>query len=303
VLSADDAARSGALFVPRPDLGTLTVTGPDRLEWLQGVLTCDVAQLAEGDGRWGLVLSKQGKILADALVVAAAGAVHLGVVADAASRVHGWLAGFLIMEDAELVEATPSLSWVTLHGPLSGAVAAEIVARLGGASAPMDVTGLGGAAVVLARGQAEAARSVAAAAGAVVSSPEEWERLRVERLVPLYGADMSDALNPHEASLDRRAVSWSKGCYLGQEAVCMQDMRGKVKKRLALLHVESTSLPPSGTPVKDPAGVVVGDTRSAVESHLFGGPLTVALLAAGVAAPGTGLRVGDVPAVVVEPSR
>lgn len=303
MLSADDAARSQALVVPRQDLGTLSVTGPDRLEWLQAVLSCDVADLAAGSGRWGLVLSKQGKIFADVLVVAAPDVVYLGVVADALPHVQGWLAGFLIMEDAELADASAGTSWVTLHGPRAAEVAAQLVERLAGVAASIDVTGLGGAAVVLPKGADADVRSIAEAAGARVADPEEWHRLRVERLVPVYGVDVSDALNPHEAALDRRAVSWSKGCYLGQEAVCMQDMRGKVKKRLALLELGGNAPPPSGTTVKDPAGAVVGETRSAAESERWGGSVALALLAAGAAVPGTALTVGDVPALVVEPSR
>ncbi|HEX3594161.1 MAG TPA: folate-binding protein YgfZ, partial [Polyangiaceae bacterium] len=223
----DEAARSGALLAPSAELGTLSVTGPDRSTWLHGVVTCDVEDLAPGDGRWGLLLTRQGKILADVSIVAEEHALRLGIVRSALARAHDYLASFLIMEDAELTDDSASFAWVTLHGPTALEVA-RAAGRQGGAAARLDVTGLGGAAVVIAREKEPAVREAALAAGAIAATEEDLARLRVERLVPAYGVDMDEQRSPHEVSLERRTVSWSKGCYLGQEAVCMQDMRGKV---------------------------------------------------------------------------
>ena len=78
----------------------------------------------------------------------------------------------------------------------------------------------------------------------------DWEALRIAQAFGRFGVDFGEADNPHEAALDRRAVSWSKGCYLGQEVVCMQDMRGKLKRRLVALALEdSAEAPPVGSPV------------------------------------------------------
>jgi hypothetical protein len=300
---SDEAARSGALFVPRADLGTLSVRGPDRLGWLQGVLTCDVADLPVSAARWGLILSRQGKVFADALVVASVDVVHLGIVRAVLSRAMEWLGGFLIMEDAELIDDSADVAWATLHGPQAMAVAGRMAARLSGQAAALDVTGLGGAVIVTPAGRQSSWAEEALAAGAVVASSDDWQRLRVERLVPLYGVDMDEQRNPHEASLDRRCVSWSKGCYLGQEAVCMQDMRGKVKRRLVLLRLDAEILPAAGAPVANLDGTAVGETRSAAYSRVLGGNAALALVAAGAAEIGTKLMVSDRSAVVVEPFR
>jgi folate-binding protein YgfZ len=315
VSSADAAARSAVLLVPRGDLATITVTGPDRLEWLQGVLTCNVEGLAPGDGRWGLVLSRQGKILSDVLVVAAADVVHLGVPAVALARVREWLLSFLVMEDADLEDRSAEHTWFGLYGPRGRQLAAGLAARFDGSAGAVDPTGLGGAVLLVPRTQAAALEAAVSDSepGAVIGTEEDWLRLRVERLVPLFGLDMDEQRNPHEASLDRRSVSWDKGCYLGQEAVCMLDMRGKVKRRLVLVALDGGPPPPSGTPVRDAAGGLVGETRSAARSALFGGSVALSLLADSATAAGTRVSVGPVTAegeqapsvtgVVVEPNR
>jgi folate-binding protein YgfZ len=301
VPTPDEAARAGALLVSRPDIGTLTVTGSERLSWLQGVLTCDVAELRPGEGAWGLLLTRQGKILADVLVVVGEASVHLGIVRDALGRARDYLGSFLIMEDADLSDQSDQLAWITLHGPQAAHMASRIASQFGGSSAGIDVTGLGGAALVAPTTVEAASRDAAFAAGAVKATAADFLRLRVERLVPLYGVDMDEQRSPHEVSLERRTVSWSKGCYLGQEAVCMQDMRGKVKRRLALVRVEAVAPPAAGTKVLDMSGAVVGETRSAADSALIGGPAALAFLAAAVAVPGAHLTVGGASAEVIEP--
>jgi hypothetical protein len=298
----DDAARAGAFLAPGEGRATLTVTGSERLSWLQGVVTADVASLAPGEGRWSLVLTRQGKILADVLVIAAADRVHLGVPRATASGIEEYLGSFLIMEDAELADTSDAHAWLVLHGPKAYEVARRVAAREpGGDAASVDVTGLGGAVLVVPRAAEAAARQAAVDAGAVAATDEAVQSLRIERLVPAYGVDMDEKRSPHEASLERRAVSWTKGCYLGQEAVCMQDMRGKVKRRLAVVSVDAAAPPPAGTPVLDAAGAPVGETKSAAVSSVFGRPVALALLNAAAAIPGARLRVEGASAEVVEP--
>ena len=303
VSDADNAARRGALWVDRPDFGTLLVTGADRFTWLQGILSSDVEKLSSGEGSWGLVLTKQGKILADVAVVAGSDETYLGLVSSALERVADWLGQFLVMEDAEVTDVSAKYAWATLHGPKALDVAKRVAAGAdGSACAAIDFTGLGGAALVSERSNLPRLRSLASSYdGVKIATGDDWCRLRVERLLPEYGVDIDEQRSPHEASLERRAVSWTKGCYLGQEAVCMQDMRGKVKRRLATLLVSSGTAPPMGTPVTRSDGTKVGETRSASISEVLGGPVALALLSAEATAPGTALIVGTAPASVVEP--
>jgi folate-binding protein YgfZ len=300
---SDVAARSGCLWVPRPDLATLLVTGSDRLSWLQGIVSSDVEGLSRGQGGWGLVLTKQGKILADVTVVAGESEVYVGLVNGAAQRVVEWLEQFLVMEDASVADASADFGWGMLHGPTALEIARDVlrVTAGDGESAAVDFTGFGGAMLVARRATiAKLGPVLAKHTGVRIGTPDDWLRLRVERLVPITGIDIDDHTSAHEASLERRAVSWTKGCYLGQEAVCMQDMRGKVKRRLATVLLSAGSTPAAGTSVTLPGGAKVGETRSAADSEVLGGPVAIALLAADASLPGTNVVVGDVPASVVE---
>jgi folate-binding protein YgfZ len=303
VSSADRAAREGALLVPRPDLTTLVVTGSERAVWLGGLVTSDVARLASGEATWGLALTKPGKILADVVVLAREGELLVAVSREVSGSLFDWFSGFLIMEDAELGEPADTFAWAALHGPRAGEHAATLAARLEGYSAAVDFTGLGGA--ILAVPSARAAELGAAAAALpelAVATDEEWTRLRVERLVPLHGVDIGVEDNPHEASLDRRSVSWTKGCYLGQEAVCMQDMRGRVKRRLAVVVLDGDGVPEAGAEIRDERGAAVGEVRSVAESAVLGGAAAIARLGAAASAPGTVLSVAGRAARVVEPA-
>jgi len=280
------------------------VTGPDRLSWLQGIVSSDVERLTPGEGSWGLVLTKQGKVLADVAIVAAEDVVYLGLPGAAVPRIEEWLNRFLVMEDAAVADASDDRAWAMLHGPNAPVVARAVLEAAGspGTSASIDLSGLGGAALVVPRTTTSELEALVSRRGDVhVASESEWQRLRVERLVPLYGIDMDDQRSPHEASLERRTISWTKGCYLGQEAVCMQDMRGKVKRRLAIVLVSGTAPPSAGTDVTLPDGSRVGETRTAATSEVLGGPAAIALLTADASVPGTRVLVGGRDATVVEP--
>ena len=98
-----------------------------------------------------------------------------------------------------------------------------------------------------------------AAAGGVWGDSAGWEALRLERNVPRFGVDFDDKMYPQEAALEKAAVSFDKGCYLGQEVVCMLEMRGHVKRKLVSLIVEGQGLPERGAQVTDAGGAAIGE--------------------------------------------
>jgi folate-binding Fe-S cluster repair protein YgfZ len=199
------------LAVVRPELGALEVTGADRLEWLNGVLTCDVLSLVDGEARWGLALTKQGKVVTEVFVLSGSVSVTLAVSPGTASAVAAWLDGFLIMEDAEVADVSEAWSWATFHGTGSAAAAAQLVAaRPGWRAAALDFTPAGGALVLLPRADLEELSTRAEArAGIHLASLDEWEGFRVRHLLPAFGQDFSEKNSPHDASMERRAVSWT----------------------------------------------------------------------------------------------
>ena len=123
------AASEGALVHARPDLGVLAVTGPDRLSWLNGLVTQDVGKLAPGAGAYGLAVGKTGKILAELWFVASAERVLVIAARDRLAMLLEHFDKHLIMEDAEM---SPPLdrAVVFAHGPQAPAVVAEEVRKL-----------------------------------------------------------------------------------------------------------------------------------------------------------------------------
>jgi len=238
---------------------TFSVRGPDRKTWLDGLLTCAVSQVVTGTAGFGLLLSKQGKILTDAYLLETGEELLVGVAPGRGASVRELLDRYLVMEDAELASPDRDVSW--LIG--SGVGDARIVAR---------------GELSLGNWRTE----LWAATERRVDLPGAADVLAEHRL-GVYGIDFSERDNPHEASLDRIAVSWTKGCYLGQEVVCMQDMRGKVKRRLVPLDggVEVLAVPRSAEVLA--GGDVVGQVTSA-HPHAAGARLLASISTAALEA-------------------
>ena len=273
----DALARNAAVVAPALGWDTLLVTGPDRLVWLEGLVTCELKKLTPGSGTWGLVLNRQGKIQSALWVLAGANELTLAFAPGTGSAMEGELGRMLIMEDAELSAPAAPQRWFSLHGPRAAELAASWAREAGGASAAIDFTGLGGAALVV---PAAAERLVLAQGEGLLLGAQDWTRLRLERGVAEFGIDYDDNDRPHEAALDRRAVSWSKGCYLGQEVVCMQDMRGKVRRSVRVLRVDAPPQAPleRGGAIVKPGGEAVGTVTSNAYSVRAGAWLVMAKL-------------------------
>ena len=151
--------------------------------------------------------------------------------------VRGELGRMLVMEDVELADVSSELVALSLHGPRALEFARAEAARTRGVAGSLDWTGLGGAVLVVPRRALEDVAAHLEGEGARRSLDDDWPRVRVAHGVGVFGTDYGPSDNPHEAALERRAIAWNKGCYLGQEAVFMQDARGKVKRRLVVLRV------------------------------------------------------------------
>jgi folate-binding protein YgfZ len=217
-------AESPFFVLPRD---TVIVRGPDRKTWLDGLVTCQVTAVVPGKAAYGLLLTKQGKIVSDVFLADDGTQLFIGLAPGHGTAVHELLDRYLVMEDAELSAPDGALSW---------ALSADAQP---GDAAPGDSA--------LARGELELGTlrcAVAVARGAHDGSApaSELSALLAGHGLGSFGVDFDQHDNPHEASLDRIAVSWTKGCYLGQEVVCMQDMRGKVKRRLVALSGDAELL-------------------------------------------------------------
>ena len=279
-----EAARAGAVIVFRPDLASVVVRGTDRVQWLNGLLTCDLVRAVAGTASYGLALTQKGRILADVIVLADADALRLIVPREAVSELVTTLERYIIMEDAELAPADDVVALA--YGPQSLALCGEGVTL-----AAFDPLGGGGAALLI-------AGEVDAVAG-LHGEHDLFEALRIAAGVPRFGFDFDVTTYPQEALLERRAVSFDKGCYLGQEVVCMLELRGHVKRKLARVAVGGSEEPTRGSEVRDPLGAVVGALTSVTRSPISGEIVGLAMLKLAKTVAGTELLVGGCRAEVL----
>jgi folate-binding protein YgfZ len=207
----------------------------------------------------------------------------------------------LIMEDAEIAPAAFDVLWA--HGPKADAVL-RAARNAGARGAVLDRTGLGGAVMFLAPDAAPQAREAIEAAvrdaDGVVGDEAGWEALRLSHGVPRFGLDFDASTYPQEAGLEKSAVSFSKGCYLGQEVVCMLELRGHVKRKLVQLAIEGDA-PVRGAEVTDAEGAGANRVGEVTSAGLVPGrgAIALAMVKRQLAQPGTELRVAGSPARVL----
>ncbi len=286
------AIRGAAGLTARADRALLLLRGEDRARFLHGLVTCDVQGLADGEGAYGFFTSPQGRILADAFALASADELTVSVPASAAAELAEHLRRYLVMDRVEV--ETVDLLAMTLVGP-------EAVGRLHevGLEVPAD-------AVAWRHGRAELAGAPLrwlvdgrlGEPGVTIWTEAEhaaavWERLaglfgvrpvgrtaldtvRVEEGIPRFGADFGPDNLPQETG-EQGAISYTKGCYLGQEVVARIHYRGKVNRRLRGLRVDGDALPPAGRAVLAD-GRVMGTLGSSVYSRRLAGPIGLAIL-------------------------
>lgn len=284
-------ASDGALYRRVEDRAVLRVTGDDRVTWLNGMLTCDVTKVVEGGLRYGLAVTQKGRIQADVQVVPTADAVLLVVPA---SEMEGLVAAFekyVIMEDCELAIDRDLAVWSVV-----GKASAPALARAKEAGAVIGAGSFGG--VVLAPAKdAAAVEAALAAGGGVRGADDTFEVSRHEGGIPRFGIDFDGSLYPQEAALEKRAVAFDKGCYLGQEVVCMLELRGHVKRKLVSLAIDAGAPLTKGDEVKTSNGEKVGEVTSSAKSPDLG-VLALAMVKASHMTPGTELVAGGAKAVV-----
>ena len=240
------------VVVDQSGWGQIRITGTDRVRFLQGMVTNDVATLAPGAWVRAAILNVKGRVVAIVEVVAEADALVVLTEAVTADKVEGILDRHAIADDVIFARESRPLHrvWAT----------------------PADVW---------------AAPPVFAAAAA----EGDAESRRIEAGLPRYGVDVSEDNFPFEANLDS-AISYTKGCYAGQEVVARASARGHANKRLVGLRLGGTGAVAAGTPVAAAARPEAGIVTSSVVSPLFG-PIALAYLHKSVWEPGTVVKVAD----------
>jgi folate-binding protein YgfZ len=282
------AIRTASAVIRRGDRGVLAVRGSDRLLWLQGLLTNDVAKLQPGESCYAAYLTAQGRMISDMRVVELADRAFLEIPAILAEALRARLDALIFAEDVQIADATGSIAAVDLHGP--AAVVPPSITPI--ATIKDDVFGRSAMTLFVARGDLEVVVARLVSSGAVETTLETLDVVRLEAGTPQFLVDMDAHTIPLEAGIEDRAISFTKGCYVGQEVIVRVTQRGhgRVAKKLVGFVFEKNSLPKSGDSVR--AGDRdIGRITSAVWSPALERPIALGYVHRDFVAPGTAVEV------------
>jgi len=295
------AAREGAALFDRSALGKVSVTGRDRLAFLQGMLTNDVKGLQPGQGAPAAFLDAHGKVTVLLVVYATADQVLIELPASLTEKTLQTIDRYLISEKAYFEALDDAYAILSVQGP----AARGLLEGVAGVTlelppyAHAEVT-IGGAPVrVINRSEnpgsgfhcwvpaehAVVVRTALETAGAVPAGPETLDVLRIEAGQPWYPRDVDDSVILPETRLDA-LVSYTKGCYIGQETVARVKYRGHVNRALSGLVIEGDRVPGEGARVTVD-GKEVGRVTSAARSIGLGRPIALGYVRREHFEPGT----------------
>jgi folate-binding protein YgfZ len=300
--SPDDytALREGVIIGAIAERRQIAVSGPDRASFLQGFLTNDIPALTAGRGCYAAWLTPQGRMLTDLHVLESGDMLLLDVPAADVEQTAERLEQFHFTEDVQIASLAGSLRPVWLHGPTAPQMLKSL-ARIGPPNGDGDAEGNGDfaewtnyqnaraeiaqAPVVIARIdqlgvpgyviyvdilQEAALTTRLASAGAVTATPHTLEAARIEAGYPVFGIDMSTDTIPLEAAIEDRAISLTKGCYVGQEVIIrvLHRGHGRVARKLVGLRVDG-DVPPRRSKIFT-GDREIGFVTSAAQSPRFG---------------------------------
>jgi folate-binding protein YgfZ len=306
------ALREEAGYVDRSERGMLIVSGADAVEFLQGQLTNDIEAVTSDRGCYAALLDRKGRMQADMRVLrlesthlslsrlkpltTATGEIWLDLEREALDAVARNLGMYRVGREVEVEDVSgrwaitgvigPAAAEVTGVGPLEPEHAQRYFERdrlevlAAATNAGLDL--------ITRADQADALRTALEAAGAVEVSPEAAEILRVESGRPRFGHEMGTSTIPEEAGINDRAVSFTKGCYIGQETVARLHYKGKPNRHLRGLRLSAPAS--AGDPVRL-SDREIGKLGTTVISPAHG-PIALAILRR-EAEPGSEVTVGD----------
>jgi folate-binding protein YgfZ len=302
----------------------IAVAGPDRATYLQGLLTNDIPALSAGNGCYAAWLTPQGRMLTDMHVLESGGLILLDVPAETADATRGRLEQFIFTENVQVELLAGTLTGVWIHGPKAAAMLERVLgpsATTGPTSlrdyqhvtmsfheqpvsaARIDQLGVPGFCVYLEPSRERDLIAALVQAGAHEVSHEAIDAARIEAGYPVFGVDMTDDTIPLEAAIEDRALSMSKGCYVGQEVIVrvLHRGHGRVARKLVTLRLNG-AVPHPGARLFA-ADRDVGFVTSAAESPRLGA-IAMAYVHRDFQTPGTTLDAatdsGRVPATVTE---
>ncbi len=301
--------------------GTVLLEGEDRIEFLNNLTTNNIKQMQPGMWCWTYILDAKGKVQADLRVLRSGDKLLLDIPIDLTEKVVAILDRYLIMEDVQICDATAEWALLLLQGPNAPAALKTFFAdeipdadnracfELEAGGIPfivfcIDCTGAGGYGLLVhVENSGEAWRNLLNVDGVTAAGTEAAEILRIEAGIPRTGKDLTGQNIPIEAGVFD-AISYTKGCYLGQEVIARLHAHGdNVAQKLVGLKVEAELPPLPGDPLIE-GGKRVGKVTSSTLSPSLGYPIALAMVKRGFNDAGRELLCssgrGDMPVHVVE---
>ncbi len=287
----------------------IEITGRDRVKFLHSFCTNDIKKLQPGQGCEAFVTNVNGKVLGHIFVFAERDSLWLESVAGTATTLLPHLDRYLITEDVRFADRSAEFAELLLAGPQS----TELLERLGLIVAALPRYGhlTNGTATLPLRSirrvdwldsptwllsipaaQRDEVQRTLTQAGAQQATDDEFHSLRIANGFPLYGIDITEENLAQEVGRTALAISFTKGCYLGQEPIARIDAMGHVNRQLCRVELGSGPLPTPGTPILDkpaPDGKPIGTITSSAWKRLgdTDKPLALAYLRSGFAKSGS----------------
>lgn len=277
-----EALRESAAWIDLSARGRIRATGEDRVRLLHAMTTNHIEQLEPGQSCYAFFLNAQGRILADAVILALADSLLIDTEPETRVRVYEHLDKYIIADDVTLEDITGETVEIGVEGPeaenVLGKLGSRMVMRLGPRFS-----------IVAPAAEREALIREVEAAGAQAADAEAANTVRLELGRPRYGEDITDRYIPHETQA-LFAVHFNKGCYIGQEIVERVRSRGGVRRLLVPIEIESGRAPEPGARLL--AGEKeVGEITSAAYSPARGKVVALGYARLNEIPAGTGLSV------------
>ena len=252
-----EALRHGAAWLDLSARGRIVVRGRDRARLLHAITSNEVKTMTPGTGCYAFLLNSQGRIQADLCLFCHADHFLIDTEPELRQKVQAHIKRYIIADQVELEDVTASTAAIGLEGPGTAAILAELGAPVPEAAyshvvwadatvAAVTVTGQPGVRIFCPAEQAADLVHRLETAGAVAASAEDARLVRIENGKPRYGEDIRETSLPQETG-QMHAVSFNKGCYLGQEIVERIRAQGRVNKKLMRVVLEGSELPAAGT--------------------------------------------------------
>jgi folate-binding protein YgfZ len=271
----------GAGFAEKSHRGRLRLDGADAVSFLQALVTADVGTLAAGESRYSAYLTPNGRMLADLRIHHRGDHLVVDVPAAGAAALAARFDSLIFTEDVRVSDVSASIAQFSVIGAKAGPIArdaADHVRRADGNAvleptdafaAPTDEAAVGSVDLFVPAARRDALIAALVEAGATPMPADLVETFRIEAGRPKFGVDMTEETIPLEAGLLDRAISTTKGCYVGQEIIIRVLHRGggRVARRLAKLAVPAgVSTPPAAGTALSVDGREVGAVTSAAFS-------------------------------------